>query len=383
MALTLIQNRTPNANWTFASVLRIPDMTDDLLFSTYKLGRLTLKNRLVMSPMTRNRSLGNVPGEIVATYYEQRAGAGLIVTEGTSPSPNGLGYSRIPGLFNAAQVAGWKSVTKAVHAKGGSIFLQIMHTGRSSHTANLPPGASVLAPSAVAFSGEIWVDPDGNKPASIPAAMTAQQIESTLNEYATCAELAIESGFDGIELHGANGYLIDQFLNTASNQRTDEWGGSVPNRIRFAVEVAKRCAAKIGADRVGMRISPFGSFNAMVADPAMEDVFESLAKELSALNLVYIHVVDHSSMGAPSVSADVKHKIRQSFNGTYILSGGYDRARAEADLQEKLGDLVAFGRPFLSNPDLVNKLREGKLLTAPDFSTFYSPGPKGYIDYPV
>ena len=358
-------------------------MTDDLLFSTYKLGRLTLKNRLVMSPMTRNRSLGNVPGEIVATYYEQRAGAGLIVTEGTSPSPNGLGYPRIPGLFNAAQVAGWKSVTKAVHAKGGSIFLQIMHTGRSSHTANLPPGASVLAPSAVAFSGEIWVDPDGNKPASIPAAMTAQQIESTLNEYATCAELAIESGFDGIELHGANGYLIDQFLNTASNQRPDEWGGSVPNRIRFAVEVAKRCAAKIGADRVGMRISPYGSFNAMVADPAMEDVFEALAKELSALNLVYIHVVDHSSMGAPSVSADVKHKIRQSFKGTYILSGGYDRARAEADLQEKLGDLVAFGRPFLSNPDLVNKLREGKLLTAPDFSTFYSPGPKGYIDYPV
>jgi N-ethylmaleimide reductase len=358
-------------------------MSTDLLFSSYKLGRLTLKNRVVMSPMTRNRSLGNVPGVIAVTYYEQRASAGLIITEGTSPSPNGLGYARIPGLFNAAQVAGWKPVTTAVHAKGGAIFLQIMHTGRSSHTANLPPGASILAPSAVAFPGEIWVDPDGNKPASAPAAMTAEQIESTLNEYAKCAQLAIEAGFDGIELHGANGYLIDQFLNTTSNQRTDEWGGSVPNRIRFAVQVAKRCAAKIGADRVGMRVSPYGAFNAMVADPAMEELFESLAKELSSLNLLYIHVVDHSSMGAPAVSASVKQKIRHAFKGTYILSGGYDRARAEADLQEKHGDLVAFGRPFLSNPNLVSKLREGKPLTAPDFATFYSPGPKGYIDYPV
>lgn len=333
--------------------------------------------------MTRNRSLGNVPGEIVATYYAQRAGAGLIITEGTSPSPNGLGYARIPGLFNAEQVKGWKAVTAAVHEKGGAIFLQIMHTGRSSHTANLPPGASVLAPSVAAFSGEIWVDPDGNKPASPPHAMTAEQIESTINEYAKCAELAVEAGFDGVELHGANGYLIDQFLNTTSNQRTDQWGGSLPNRIRFAVEVAKRCAAKIGADRVGMRISPYGAFNAMVADPAMDDLFESLAKELSGLNLLYIHVVDHSSMGAPEVSANIKAKIRKAFKGTYILSGGYDRARAEADLQQKLGDLVAFGRPFLSNPNLVNKLREGRELTAPDFSTFYTPGAKGYTDYPL
>ncbi len=358
-------------------------MSQSLLFSPYVMGSITLKNRVVMAPMTRNRSIGNVPGEIVATYYAQRAGAGLIVTEGTSPSPNGLGYARIPGLFTGEHVAAWKKVTRGVHDKGGRIFVQLMHTGRASHPDNLPKGARVLGPSAVALAESVWVDPDGPKPVATPAAMSAEDIENTIEEYAHASALAIEAGFDGVELHGANGYLIDQFFNTASNKRDDDWGGSVENRIRFAVEVSRRAAARIGKDKLGIRVSPFGAFNGMVSDPAMEDLFELLAKKLSDIGLAYIHVVDHSSMGAPAVSPSVKRKIREAFKGSYILSGGYDRARAEADLLEKKGDLVAFGRPFLANPDLVERLRANKELRAPDFATFYTPGPKGYIDYPV
>lgn len=353
------------------------------LFQPYTLGSLTLKNRVVMAPMTRQRAIGNVPNELVATYYRQRASAGLIVTEGTAPAPDGLGYPRIPGMFSDAQVAGWRQVTDAVHAEGGAIFAQLMHTGRASHEANMPAGTRVLAPSAVKLPGEIWVDPDGNRPASEPTAMTVDDIERTLDAFATASARAVEAGFDGVELHGANGYLIDQFLNTASNLRDDAWGGSVANRIRFAVEAARRSAARIGADKVGMRVSPYGAFNGMKPDPEHDALYATLAAELSALGLAYVHVVDHAAMGAPPVSDTVKAGIRRAFKGTYILSGGYDRARAEADLVEGKGDLVAFGRPFLANPDLVAKLASGAALAAPDFSTFYSPGAKGYTDYAV
>jgi len=358
-------------------------MSEALLFSPYQLGRIELKNRVVMAPMTRNRSIGNVPGDIVATYYAQRAEAGLIVTEGTSPAPDGLGYARIPGLFNDEHVRGWKKVTDAVHRAGSRIFVQLMHTGRVAHPDNLPAGARILAPSAVALSETIFVDGKGPVPAPAPEAMTAADIELAIEQFARSAELAIEAGFDGVELHGANGYLIDQFLNTASNKRTDEWGGSVENRIRFAVEVSRRVAARIGGDRLGIRLSPYGAFNSMGSDDAVEDVFESLARELSAIGLVYLHLVDHAAMGAPEVKPSIKRKLREAFRGALILSGGYDRDRAEADLVEKRGDLVAFGRPFLANPRLVTLLRERKELKAPDFSTFYTPGEKGYTDYPV
>jgi N-ethylmaleimide reductase len=353
------------------------------LFQPFTLGRITLKNRVVMAPMTRNRSLGNVPGELVATYYQQRAGAGLIVTEGTAPNPDGLGYARIPGLFSAEQVAGWRRVTDAVHAAGGAIFVQLMHTGRASHQANLPPGARVVAPSAVRLASDIWVDPDGNRPASEPIAMTEADIDHALTSYADASALAIEAGFDGVELHAANGYLIDQFLNTASNQRTDAWGGSIANRIRFAVEAARRSAARIGGDRVGIRVSPYGVFNGMTTDPEHEALYGALASELSGLGLAYVHIVDHSAMGAPPVTDAVKATLRANFAGTVILSGGYDRARAEADLAAGKGELVAFGRPFLANPDLVDKLATNAALTAPDFATFYTPGERGYTDYPT
>ncbi len=327
--------------------------------------------------------MNNVPGDIAATYYAQRAEAGLIVTEGTSPSPNGLGYARIPGLFNATQARAWKKVTDAVHAKGGCIFVQLMHTGRASHLHNLPLGARILAPSSITLASEIWVDPGGNQPAGLPEAMTVADIESTIEEYALSGELAIEAGFDGVELHGANGYLIEQFLDTASNQRADAWGGAVENRIRFAVEIARRTAKRIGGDRLGIRISPYGVFNNMVSDAATEDVFESLARQLSAIGLAYIHVVDHSSMGAPEVKPSVKRKLRDAFGGKIILAGGFDRDSAEAALREKRADLIAFARMFLSNPRLVTLLRENRPLHEPDFATFYTPGEKGYTDYPA
>ena len=357
-------------------------MTQPSLFSSYTLGPVTLKNRAVMAPMTRSRALGNVPNELMARYYAQRAEAGLIVTEGTSPSPDGLGYARIPGLFNDAQVAGWRLVTKAVHDAGSRIFVQLMHTGRVGHPDNLPAGGRVLAPSAVSAGGKMYVDGKGELAQPVPEAMTTREIERAIDGFASAAERAIAAGFDGVELHGANGYLINQFLDTKANQRTDEWGGSVENRIRFAVTVAERVAARIGANRLGIRVSPYGAFNAMVSDDAgVEELHTALAQEMSRVGLVYMHVVDHQSLGAPEVKPSVKRKIRDAFRGTLVLSGGYDLARANADLAEGKGELVAFGRPFLSNPRLLSRLREGTPLTAPDFATFYTPGEKGYTDY--
>ncbi len=229
----------------------------------------------------------------------------------------------------------------------------------------------------------MWTDAQGAQPYPVPEEMSEADIHSTIAEYVHSAELAVQAGFDGVELHGANGYLINQFLNTASNQRQDNWGGSIENRIRFALEIARQAATKIGRNRLGIRLSPYGVFNGMVADPTMEDTFERLALELDRIGLVYIHLVDHSSMGAPEVKPSIKKKIREAFHGTLILSGGYDGTRADADLAAKRGDLIAFGRPFISNPKLVTKLRNGTPLLPADQATFYSPGEKGYTDYPA
>jgi len=351
------------------------------LYTPISLGELTLANRIVMAPMTRSRALGNIPNTLMAEYYGQRATAGLIVTEGVSPSPNGLGYARIPGLFSTEQVEGWRLVAERVHAEGGHIFAQLMHTGRVGHAANLPAGAELLAPSAIAAPGQMWTDSSGMQDHPTPVAMSEAQIAATIAEYAAAARNAVAAGLDGVELHGANGYLIDQFLNTASNRRQDEWGGTIEGRIRFALEVAKATVAAIGGGRVGMRISPYGVFNGMAPDAETEALYTRLATELGALGLAYIHIVDHSSMGAPEVPAATKAAIRSAFVGKLVLSGGYDAARAHADLAAGRGDLAAFGRPFIGNPDLVAKLQSGAALTAPDFSTFYTPGEKGYTDY--
>ena len=351
------------------------------LFTPLTLGKLQLKNRIVMAPMTRSRAIGNVPNALMEKYYQLRADAGLIITEGTSPSPNGLGYARIPGMFSIAQVQGWRKVTDIVHTAGGKIFVQLMHTGSVSHPENMATGTRILAPSAIVSPGNMWTDSNGMQTHPVPEAMNEEDIAHTIVEFAKSAKLAIEAGFDGVELHGANGYLIDQFLNTASNQRTDRWGGSVENRIRFAVAVAKEVVAAVGADQVGMRISPYGVFNGMIYDAEMDALYMRLIEELNALNLAYIHVADFSSQGAPEVSPALKTKLHASFKGKYIMSGGYNTTRANVDLNAQRGDLVAFGRPFVSNPDLVKKLQSGVTLTEPDFATFYTPGEKGYTDY--
>lgn len=356
-------------------------MPNSNLFEPITLGKTVLKNHIVMSPLTRSRATGNIPNDLMAKYYAQRAGAGLIITEGTSPSPNGLGYCRIPGLYHVDQVRGWRKVTEAVHAANGKIFVQLMHTGRVGVTENLPEGARVLGPSAVATPGQMYTDQKGLVNYSVPQVMTESEIESTIEEYVKSAKLSIEAGFDGVELHGANGYLIDQFLNLESNQRKDQWGGSIGNRARFALEVAKRVAAAIGSDRVGIRLSPAGGANGMKADADTEELYAYLAEELSRLNLTYLHLVDHSAMGSPPVSTSLRQKLRKNFKGKMILAGGYDRARAETDLAEDKGDLFAFGRPFISNPGLVEKLKSGAELAAPDHTTFYTPGERGYTDY--
>ena len=354
---------------------------EDLLFTPYNLGRITLKNRIVMAPMTRSRAIGNIPNDMMAEFYSQRTDAGLLITEGTSPSPNGLGYARIPGLFNQEQLNGWRKVTSQVHNKDGHIFVQLMHTGRVSHPLNMPPEAKIFSSSAEMLKGEMWTDQKQLQPYPVPLEMSYKDIQDTIAEFVKSAKLAVEAGFDGIELHGANGYLIEQFINPTVNKRNDQYGGTIENRIRFVLEVAQKTADVVGGDKLGIRVSPYGAASGMGVYNEIDETYSLLAEKLSALGLVYIHVVDHSSLGAPEVKASVKTAIRENFKGTIILSGGYDVVKAEQDLKEKKGDLVAFGRYFISNPDLVNKLKHGSHLQVADSKTFYTPGNKGYTDY--
>src|ERR1035438_1976981 len=337
-----------------------------------------------MAPMTRSRAIGNIPNDLMAEFYSQRADAGLLITEGTSPSPNGLGYARIPGLFNKEQVTGWKNVTDKVHNKDGKIFVQLMHTGRVSHPLNMPPDAKIFSSSAEILKGEVWTDQKQLQPYPLPLEMSSADIQNTIDEFVNSAKLSNEAGFDGVELHGANGYLIEQFINPTVNKRNDQYGGTIENRIRFVLEIAKKTADVIGGDKLGIRVSPYGASNGMAMYNEIDETYALLAEKLSALSalgLVYIHVVDHSSLGAPEVKSSVKTAIRENFKGTIILSGGYDVVKAEQDLKEMKGDLVAFGRYFISNPDLVNKLKLGLQLQKADTSTFYTPGNKGYTDY--
>ena len=354
-----------------------------LLFSKTTLGSLTLQNHLVMAPLTRSRAIGNIPNALMAEYYAQRATAGLIITEGTSPSPNGLGYPRIPGIFSAAQIAGWQRVTDAVHVHGAKMFIQFMHCGRIGHALNLPAGARILAPSAVMAVGEMYTDAEGMKPHPVPQAMTEADIKATIEEFAQAAKNALAAGFDGVELHGANGYLLEQFIRPNSNQRSDRYGGTIENRARFMLEVADAVISTIGKDKVGIRLSPFGVFNDMPLYDAIEADYTYVAQQLNARGLAYIHLVDHSSMGAPPVPASMKATFRNAFKGKLILSGGYDAARAESDLAAGKCDLIAVGKPFLANPDLVTRWKTGLALNAPDMNTFYTPGAKGYTDYPA
>jgi N-ethylmaleimide reductase len=357
-------------------------------FKPATLGRITLRNHLVMGPMTRSRAPGNVPNAMMAEYYRQRAAAGLIITEGTAPAPEGLGYARIPGLFNEDHVKGWRLTTDAVHEAGGHIFVQLMHVGRIFHELNLPAGTAGVAPSAIAAAGQMWTDQEQMKPNGTPKALSGADLTRVRGQFAKSAALGIAAGFDGVELHGANGYLLEQFLHPRSNQRTDAYGGSVQNRARFVIEVARDVADAIGADRLGIRLSPWSTFNDMAHYPELDDAYAYLAAELQKIGIVYVHLVDHSRLSGLSTAAETVKAIRRVFTNSYISSGNYTTL---ADIEDALvsgkADLVSMSRPFIANPDLIERLRRDLPLSAPNPATFYAPGPKGfsdgYTDYPM
>lgn len=353
------------------------------LFTAATVGSIGLRNRIVMAPMTRCRAIGNIPNELMASYYQQRATAGLIITEGTSPSPNGLGYARIPGIFNKAQIEGWQKITSAVHSIGGKIIIQLMHTGRISHILNMSEGSEVIAPSAIKAAGEMWTDAKGMQDYPTPKAMNADDIVSTQSEYVTAAKNAMKAGFDGVELHGANGYLLEEFLSPVSNAHTDKYGSTIENRCRFVLEVVKDVATVIGKEKTGIRLSPYGVAGDMRNYAEIDSTYNYLSKELNKLDIAYIHLVDHASMGAPIVPLEIKKMIRENFKNTLIICGGYDKDSAEADLQRGLCDLVAFGRPFINNPDLVGRLEHNQELSQ-NLKTelFYTADHHGYTDYP-
>lgn len=350
------------------------------LFTPFE-GKINIPNKIVMAPMTRSRAIGNIPNQLIADYYAQRSTAGLIITEGTSPSPNGLGYARIPGIFSQEQVAGWKLTTNAVHAQGGKIFVQLMHTGRIGHEANMPAGAQLLAPSAVSANEAMWTDTAGMQTTSTPKAMSIEEIKTSIEEFAQAAANAIEAGFDGVELHGANGYLLEQFLNPGVNQRTDDFGGSIENRIRFVVEATKAVVERIGADKVGVRISPYNTFNAMPTYTETAATYEQLVKELNAPDIAYLHVVDYAARASEEGQALLK-TIRSTFSNALILNAGYTKERATKALENQEADLISFGSSFIANPDLPHRFANDIALASPDPSTFYTPGEAGYTDYP-
>jgi N-ethylmaleimide reductase len=346
------------------------------------MGSITLANRFVMNPMTRCRAdASGTPQDPMAEYYGQRATAGLIVSEGIAPSANGKGYARIPGLWSEEQVQAWKPVVGAVHAKGGKIFAQLMHCGRVSHAANMAAGTQILAPSAVALAGQMYTDSQGMQDYPVPQAMTEADIAQAKAEMVQAAKNAIAAGFDGVELHGANGYLLEQFLSPTTNQRTDAWGGSVENRIKFVVDVARETAAAIGGDKLGIRLSPYGTNSGMVAYPEVEETYLKLLPLLADAGLVYVHIVDHAAMGAPVVPTPFKQALRKAWPRTFFIGGSLDLALGQQAVNEGLSDLVGIGRAFLANPDLVGRFQKGQALNAPDMGTFFTPGAKGYTDY--
>ena len=358
-------------------------MEADKLFTPYQVGAILVKNRMVMSPMTRSRAIGNIPNALMAKYYSQRAEAGLIITEGTSPSPNGLGYARIPGIFNDQQVEGWKNVTSSVHHAGGKMIVQLMHTGRISHPLNMGAGARIIAPSAVKAAGQMWTDAKQLQDFEVPEAMTADDLATTKAEFVSAAKNAMSAGFDGVELHSANGYLLEQFLSPVSNIRKDHYGGSVENRCKYVLEVVSAVAGAIGKDKTGIRLSPYGIASDMPQYPEIGTTYNYLSEQLNKLDIAYLHLVDHSAMGAPEVPAKLKKQIRIIFKNTIVLSGGYNKERAENDLASGLGDLVAFGRPFINNPDLVDRYKNNWPLSSDlKMDLFYTADEKGYTDYP-
>ena len=357
-------------------------MSATKLFEPFKLGPITLPNRFVMAPLTRNRAVaGLVPNPLAVEYYGQRATAGLLVTEATQVSQQGQGYQDTPGIYSKEQIAGWRKVTDRVHARKGRIFLQLWHVGRISHTSLQPNGGAPVAPSAVGaktktFVGGIFTD------VSEPRALELAEIPGIIDAFRQGAANAIAAGFDGVEIHGANGYLLDQFAKDGANRRADAYGGAIENRARLMLEVAKAVASEVGAERTGIRISPVTPSND-IADSNPQALFDYITERLSALRLVYLHVVEGATGGARDIAPFDYRSLRNRFKGAYIANNGYDFNLANKVLSANEADLIAFGKLFIANPDLVERLKRGAPLNAPDKATFYGGGAKGYTDYPA
>lgn len=353
------------------------------LFAPYKLGPLQLKNRAVMAPLTRSRAEpGNLPSRMAAEYYSQRAGAGLIVTEATQAGAGGQGYIDTPGIHSQEQVAAWRKVSDAVHRKGGLIFMQLWHVGRISHP-DFRNGEQPVAPSAIAPRGVQTYTAQGLKDIPLPRALEKHEIAAIVEEFRSAAGNARSAGFDGVEVHGANGYLLDQFLEDGTNERTDEYGGGVENRARLLFEVVDAVSQVWGSDRVGVRLSPGGTFNDM-HDSRPAQTFAYVAERLATLGLAYRHLIEPAGAPGERPSPDLSARLfRPLYPGTLIVAGGYTLERANAVLKEGLADLVAFGQLFLANPDLVERLRRGAALNKPNPATYYGGGAEGYIDYPA
>ncbi|MBR0567093.1 alkene reductase [Azoarcus sp. L1K30] len=365
------------------------------LFDPLVSGDLSLANRIAMAPLTRNRSPRAVPTELTAAYYAQRASAGLLITEATAISHQGQGYAHVPGLYAPEQIAGWRKVTDAVHAAGGKIVVQMWHVGRISHTSLQPGGGAPVAPSAITAKAKTYIiNPDGSGsfvPTSAPRALDIGELPGIVEDYRRAARAAIEAGFDGVEVHAANGYLIDQFLRSGSNHRTDAYGGSIENRARLLVEVMEAIVAEIGAGRTGIRISPVTPAND-AADPAPAPLFKHVVEQLARWPLAYVHVIEGATGGArdfqqgdePFDYAALKAAYTQAGGrAAWMVNNGYDRELAAAAVAEGRADLVAFGKAFISNPDLVRRLRENAPLNEWDSTTFYGGTEKGYLDYPA
>jgi len=358
-------------------------MSDATLFQPYPLGPLTLANRIVMAPLTRNRAgEGLVPSPLASTYYAQRASAGLIITEATQVSAQAQGYQDTPGLYTQDQIDGWRTVTDAVHARGGRIFVQLWHVGRISHVDLQPGNAAPVSASALRAQTKTFVN-NGFVDVSEPRALDIDELPAIVDDFRQAAANAIAAGFDGVEIHGANGYLLEQFIKDGANQRTDAYGGSVENRARLLLEVTAAVAREIGADRTGVRISPVSPANAIstVSDPQPQ--YDYIVDQLSALGIVYLHVVEGATGGPRDVAPFDFDGLRRRFNGTYLANNGYDLQLASARVSEGRADLVAFGRPFISNPDLVERLKRGAALAALNPATLYGGGAEGYTDYPT
>ncbi|MDR3466281.1 MAG: alkene reductase [Xanthobacteraceae bacterium] len=357
-------------------------MSSAKLFDSYKLGPLTLPNRVVMAPLTRNRALeGQVPNPLAAEYYGQRASAGLLITEASQVSQQGQGYQDTPGIFSPAQVAGWRKVTDEVHKRGGRIFIQLWHVGRISHTDLQPGHGAPVAPSAIPAKTKTFV---GGKftDVSAPRALELSEIPGIVDSFRKAAANAIAAGFDGVEIHGANGYLLDQFAKDGANKRTDAYGGSIENRAKLMLEVTEAVVKEIGAERTGIRISPVTPAND-VSDSNPQPLFDHIVDKLNALKLVYIHVIEGSTGGPRDYAPFDYASLRKRFKGAYIANNAYTYDLATEVLAADAADLIAFGKPYISNPDLVERLKKGAPLNEPDKATFYGGGAKGYTDYPT